>query len=465
MSNVTAVDFSGIEMDGVLEATISLCGGKLLCSLLYLPAFKDSMSSVSLCCSCLLLFTDLSITAFLAYLWCAAPRPISFHPSSDAIALRFMLFLGNTYGAVLMLTPLLVAVEVLVRLLWPQEVAATPNTCEESSQETRESELGPTVLVMDRDGEAWETEAPQNVEEGENRGKFLKFLKAVGFLGCLLLWGMSGTYAESSWRQDQPAVRECLDMGGSLSACLPCLLTTSSPVRGQLFWFLGAVLLLLGLTGSLGLLLAKLAQLPLLISQTNQLHISRAKDATSSLHLRTLCKWVKVQRSSENRKEKRNTEPLWQKKMLERTPNHNSSVDVKKKANSCVAQSSQFGHNGRQFSHSNLVPLSGQRGLTDSCKLQSKSVLLVSLPQTVLPLKGTTLARSIGQTLHPHGRRLWEPQRESPCLRGDLMTGLVCGLLVCVFPTVLSTNILLVSSLDALAAYAVKHLLIPDHSK
>ncbi|KAF5901060.1 uncharacterized protein DAT39_009209, partial [Clarias magur] len=51
-----------LKMDGVLEATIALCGCKVLCSILCLPAFKGSLSSVSLCCVCLLLFTDLSIT-------------------------------------------------------------------------------------------------------------------------------------------------------------------------------------------------------------------------------------------------------------------------------------------------------------------------------------------------------------------------------------------------------------------
>ncbi|KAI4889949.1 hypothetical protein NFI96_015108 [Prochilodus magdalenae] len=449
--------YSGVEMDGVLEATISLCGCKLLCSLLYLPAFKDSMSSVSLCCSCLLLFTDISSTAFLAYLWCAAPRPGSFQPSSDVIALRIMLFLGSTYGVVLMLTPLLVAVEVLVRLLWPQEAAATLDTSGESANETQKSGLGSTVLVMDR--EPWETESGK-VDKRETRGIFLKFLKAVGFLGCLLLWGMSGTYAESSWRQDQPVVRECLDRGGSLSACLPCLLNTSSPMTGQLSRVLGGILLLLGLTGSLCLLLMKLSQLPLLISQTNKLHISRDKDVTSTLHLRALS--VKVHRSRDSGKEQRNSGLT---KMLERTPNHNASVDSKTKANSCANQSSQLGYHGQPWPHGNPVPLSGQTGLADSCKLQSESKLLVLLPQTELPLKGVKVARSTGQAPHPHEKRLWRPLKESPCLRGDLMTGLVCGLLVCAFPTVLSTNILLVSNLDTLAAYAVKHLLIPSHSK
>lgn len=57
---------SGLKMDGVLESTIALCGCKVLCSFLCLPAFKRSISSVSLCCVCLLLFTDLCITSKLS---------------------------------------------------------------------------------------------------------------------------------------------------------------------------------------------------------------------------------------------------------------------------------------------------------------------------------------------------------------------------------------------------------------
>ncbi|XP_066529222.1 uncharacterized protein [Hoplias malabaricus] len=452
-------------MDGVLEATIFLCGYKVLCSVLYLPVFKDSISSVSLCCSCLLLFTDLSITVFLAYLWCSAPRPAFFHPSSDVIALHFMLFLSNTYWLVLMLTPLLVAVEVLVRYLWPQEATGTSNTSGVCKKPNKESEVASTVLLMDGDGEACEREPLQKIEEGKDRVVFLKCLKAVGFLGSLLLWGMSGTYAESSWRQDQHMVSDCLDRGGSLSACLPCLLTISSPIRGQLSWVLGIVLLLLGLTGSLGLLLAKLSQLPLLIFQTNQLQSSRERGAASSLHLRTLCKWVKLQSGSESRKAERNSGALLQTQTFEGTPDHNSCVDSKKKADSCSAQTPQCGHNERRCPCGSPMSLSVQTGSAGSCKIQSKGTLLVSLLSTELPLEGIEVENSRGQALHPHERQLWKPLRESPCLRGDLMTGLLCGLLVCVFPTVLSTNVLLVSNLDTLAAYAVKHLLIPSYCK
>lgn len=362
-----------------------------------------------------------------------------------------MLFLSDTYEGVLMLTPLLVAVEVLIRLLWPQEAATTANTNKEGTKENKDSELALTVL-LDKDGEALEMEP---LKEGTNNGMFLKFWKAVGFLSCLILWGMSGTYAESSWRQDQPVVRECLDMGGSLSACLPCLLTSSSPVRGQLSWVLVGILLLLGLTRSLAFLLPK--QLSLLIFHRNQLHMSRERWSTSGLHLRTLYKWFEVHRSRKCREEKWKFATLSQLRTLD----YNSSVDSEKIPNSCWAQSSQFGHNAQQWPLGNPVPLSGLTGLAHSCKLH----VLVSQPQTEHPPKGAKQEESTGQAQHPHKRLLWKPQKESPCLRGDLMTGLVCGLLLCAFPTVLSTNVLLIRNLDNLAVYAVKHLLIPAQSK
>lgn len=425
-------------MDGVLEATIALCGCKVLCSVLCLPAFKNSISSVSLCCICLLLFTDLSITSkhvsqdhhicflsyscsspfihvfpvFLVYLWSAAPRPLFFHPSSDVLALRFMLFLSDTYEAVLILTPLLVAVELLARLLWGGETVTS------IVDETKED----TLFLKDVDGVPWKTRRQQKGEEKENNAEFLK---ALGFLGCLMLWFMCGTYAGFSWRQEQMMVRSCLEKGSFLSTCLPCLLTASSPVSRQLFWALPAAVLLLALTAVLSLIVAKLTPT---IVHPELLKCTENFDALQQTQ----------------------THPP----TLERTSvpaasfSHNCDVDTEKTANSCTIQSS---HNKRRWAYGKPEPLSWRTELADSCKLKSESITLVLQAHCTAP--------------HPHKSRLWQTVRESPCLRGELMTGLLCGLLVCVFPTVLSTNILLVSNLDTLAGYIVKHLLTPLHGK
>ncbi|XP_047664766.1 uncharacterized protein si:ch211-193i15.1 [Tachysurus fulvidraco] len=395
-------------MDGVLESTIALCGCKLLCSFLCLPAFKDSISSVSMCCVSLLLFTDLSITMFLVYLWSAAPRPMSFHLSSDVIALRFMLFLSDTYEAVLMLTPLLVAVELLARLLWGGETAT-------STVDQKESKAD--VFLKDVDGDSWETGRRQKEEAQENN---TVMLRALGFLGCLMLWFVCGTYAGFSWRQERVMVRSCLEGGSLLSTCLPCLLSASSPVSGHLFWALPAAVLLLAFTAVVSLIVAKLT--PRIVHP-------------------------ELLGCVEKRTQTRAPTPEWTSTAAACNSN-NYNVDSEKTSNSCTIHSS---HNKRLQASGKPEPLSWRIELADGCKLNSESVTLV------LPAHGTAP--------HPHKSRIWQTVRESPCWRGELMTGLLCGLLVCVFPTVLSTNILLVSNLDTLAVYVVKHLLTPLRAK
>ncbi|KAG9260246.1 hypothetical protein AMEX_G26480 [Astyanax mexicanus] len=447
-------------MDGVLEAAVALCGCKVVCSFLCLPAFSRSISSVSLCCCCLLLFTDLSITVFMSYLWCAAPNPLSFHPSSDTIALRFLLFLSKTYEAVLILTPILVAVEVILWLLWHQEATMSENTIGEIvKKKNKHSEMDPLVLLMDAEEKALEMEPVQREKRitQENRGMFFTFLKVVSFFGCLLLWCISGTYAGSSWKQDQPMVKECLEKGGSLSACLPCLLTASSPIGGQLLWLLAAILVVLGLIQGLkGLHFSKPVQFLELIFHTNQQEMSQKTVSVSGLHLQMFFKWVKEYKGSESN---RNQQKQWN-FVLDLTTEHKDGVDS-------ATQGLQLEYNGPPLANGNPRPLCGQTGLTGCCKLQSGDVLPASQQQSAaeLPLTGTDVLGNTGPALNPIETRHWKPQWESPCLSGGLMTGLVCGLLVCVFPTVLSTNILLVRSLDMLVVCVVKHLLIANHSK
>lgn len=347
------------------------------------------------------------------YLWSAAPIPMSFHPSSDVIALRFMLYLSDTYEAVLMLTPLLVAVELLVRLLWGGESVTSIMD---------EKEAKADIFMKDVDGEVWETGRLEKENEKENNAEFLK---ALGFLGCLMLWFMSGTYAGFSWRQEQVMVRSCLERGSLLSTCLPCFLTASSPVSGQLFWALPAAALLLAFTAVLSLIVAKLSSTnvnPGLLECTENADALDRMQTHPPTPGRTAVPAASV--------------------------SHNCNVDSEKTANSCAIHNS---YNKPRWAHGKPEPLSWRTERDDSCKLKSESVTLV--------LQAHCMAS------HHHKSRLWQTVRESPSPRGELMTGVLCGLLVCVFPTVLSTNILLVSNLDTLAVYIVKHLLTPLHGK
>lgn len=356
------------------------------------------------------------LPVFLVYLWSAAPSPMSLHPSSDVIALRFMLFLSDTYEAVLMLTPLLVAVELLVRLLWGRKTSVASVVEEKEAKED--------LVLKEVDGDAWEAGRQLT---GEEKEKNVELLKALGFLGCLMLWFMCGTYARFSWRREQAMVRSCLERGSLLSTCLPCLLTASSPVRGQLFWALPAAALLLTFTAVLSLIVAKLFPRivhPRLLECTE--NFDALQRARARAHPPTLGR-TSVPAASVS---------------------HNCNVDSGKTANSCAIHSS---HNKWRWAHGKLEPLSWRTELADGCKLKSESITLVVRARCTAP--------------HPHRSRLWQTVRESPCLRGELMTGVLCGLLVCVFPTVLSTNVLLVSNLDTLAVYIVKHLLTPLHGK
>lgn len=342
------------------------------------------------------------LPVFLMYLWSAAPRQMSFHASSDVIALRFMLFLSDTYEAVLMLTPLLVAVELLVRLLWAGETVTSVAGEKEAKDEF-----------------AWET-GRQWKGEKENKAELLK---ALGFLGCLMLWFMCGTYARFSWRQEQGTVRSCLERGSLLSTCLPCLLTASSPVSGQLFWALPAAAILLAFMPVLSLIVTKLTPRivhPGLLECTENCDALRCTLTCPPTPNRTSHPAVGV--------------------------SNVCSVDSEKTANSCTFHSFR---NKRRWAPGKLEPLSWRTELGDGCKLTSESIMLVMQARCTTP--------------PPRKSRLWQAVWKSPCLRGELMTGLLCGLLVCVFPTVLSTNVLLVSNLDTLALYVVKRLLNPLH--
>lgn len=310
-----------------------------------------------------------------------------------------------------MLTPLLVAVELLVRLLWGGESVTSTMDKKEAKEDA--------LPLKDVDGDTWETRRQQRGEEKENNAEFLK---ALGFLGCLMLWFMCGTYAGFSWRQELVMVRSCLESGSLLSMCLPCLLTASSPVSGQLFWALPAAAVLLAFTAVLSLIVAKLT--PRIVNP-DLLKCTENSDALQQTHPPT------PERSS----------------IPAASISHNCNVDSEKTANSCAIHSS---HNKRRWAHGKPEPLSLRTELADSCNLKSESITLLHA-QCTAP--------------HPHKNRLWQTVRESPCLRGELVTGLLCGLLVCVFPTVLSTNILLVSNLDTLAVYVVKYLLTPLHGK
>ncbi|XP_039908149.1 uncharacterized protein LOC120746757 isoform X3 [Simochromis diagramma] len=218
-------------MDGVLEGAAVLCACKLACSLLFLPSLADSYSAVSFCCCCLLVFTDFLVTAFLSCLCIFDSWLTDLTPSGDFIALRFLLFLSQTYGAVLLLTAPLIAVETVIRLLWPcvvvplrtaRRTAGSDGQCCDGKEEEEEDSSGSDEDIRSH---------------------------VVGYLCCLSVWVIVALNVRGQWKLEEVWAAACLHTNSSLVRCLPSLF---SPIPSgiNLCWSMGFFLLLLLLTTS-----------------------------------------------------------------------------------------------------------------------------------------------------------------------------------------------------------------------
>ncbi|KAG9352936.1 hypothetical protein JZ751_017512 [Albula glossodonta] len=259
-------------MEGVLASTVTLGVCKTTCDFLFLPAVQVSLSSVSFCCCCLLIFTDLTVTAFL---WLAEPWLPPFPVSNDIIALRFLLFLGHTYGAVLLLTIPLITMETACKLL------LVPS---KKSQVDREGPAGGECggwkkgVEMGEGGRGtmeiggreyveigrWWREGAKSTRgwaavqlEINTQGSLEEescFSPIPGFLCSLLAWALCGIWGGQGCWSEQLDVEVCIQRANSLSLCLPDLVTVTLSVGSDPALTLPALLLLLALPISLSML-------------------------------------------------------------------------------------------------------------------------------------------------------------------------------------------------------------------
>ncbi|XP_008406819.1 uncharacterized protein LOC103464475 [Poecilia reticulata] len=204
-------------MDGVLEGAVVLSACKLVCSFLVLPSLAASHSPVSFCCCSLLIFTDFLVTGFLSFLCILKFWLTELNPPGDVIALRFLLFLSHTYGAVLLLTTFLTATETLIRLLWPH-APADPRTIFCNGEEEEDGSVS---------------------DEGES------LPQVVGFFCCLSVWIAVAFSVRWHWQLEEGWTAACLDKTDSLIRCLPNLFSPMHRVMDP-YWSL-AFLVLLGL--------------------------------------------------------------------------------------------------------------------------------------------------------------------------------------------------------------------------
>ncbi|KAK5872640.1 hypothetical protein PBY51_013322 [Eleginops maclovinus] len=231
-------------MDGVLEGAIVLCLCKLACSLLLVPSLTSSYSPVSFCCSCLLLFTDFLVTVFLSFLWISESWFSELTLHGDVIALRFLIFLSETYGEVLILITPLIAVESMFRLPWPHSVVTLRMTCPKLDSN---KQLCNVVEVNVK-----EEKARKDSEETEK-----SWSHVVSYLCCLSVWVAVGLNVRRRWMREQVQAVACLRTTNSLVRCLPNLFnhmpSAVNPYWGMAFLFFLLIPLIL-LTMSLGLI-------------------------------------------------------------------------------------------------------------------------------------------------------------------------------------------------------------------
>lgn len=163
-----------------------------LCKVAYSLPFLRSVprySPTSFCCCCLLLFTDVLLAVFLCVLlnldrWQIVPAS-----TGDTIALRVLLFISHTYGAVFLITLPAVFVDTFIQLLQSQHSNKHQNP---------------------------------NVKDGDECEKksFLGY-HAVAYLCCLSLWTFGALNIRWRWKLEEVCTAACLYATESLLTCLP----------------------------------------------------------------------------------------------------------------------------------------------------------------------------------------------------------------------------------------------------
>ncbi|CAL8355440.1 unnamed protein product [Gadus morhua 'NCC'] len=209
-------------MAGVLEGALVLGVCKLACSLFFLSAIPGI---ISFCFCCLLMFTDILVTGFLLFLWTADPWPPQLAPHSDLIALRFLLFLGHTYAAALLLATPLVAAEIALRKVWACDGDGA--ACQSMD------DVGCEVLESSVASEKGDARPLGAADADRGQVKWKQLSHAIGYLCCLAVWMVSGLCVGWSERSlEELWVAECLHSRGSFSACLPRMF----PFPVEPFW-------------------------------------------------------------------------------------------------------------------------------------------------------------------------------------------------------------------------------------
>ncbi|XP_065115203.1 uncharacterized protein [Paramisgurnus dabryanus] len=401
-------------MEGVLEATLFICLCKLMFSVvLCLPSVVRTFTAAGLCCICLLLFTDLIIALILIYVRITECWLMPFQVSSDVIALRFLLFLCQAYGVVMLLMPPLIVVELLVDLL--------------RSQDSKED------AELDKDANTlWSPGASLS--------------QTIGYISCLFVWIVSAFYSSNNLMLGQLSTKNCLEGESCIMNCLPGFPMTQSPGLDELSWIVPGMVLLLILTGGLGLLKTK-------AYENTLIHRGGSKD-TEHTHIQL---------------------PIFD-KAAHLYVSANPGTDSEKTPDSCAVHRAGFVYNEKRwFCPGNVALCTYQTGFVQQKTLptghtplfQYKTKLRQEITSSeVDKMKHCDYKKTqmvLNETLGTQRKQSCRHETESPCLGEEMLKGLVCAVLVCVFPTVVSCNVFLILNLETLVVHSVKLLSLSAH--
>ncbi|KAK2915205.1 uncharacterized protein [Channa argus] len=400
-------------MGGVLQGAAVLCICKLACSFLFLPSLAASHSSVSFCCCCLLIFTDFLVTVFLSFLCIFESWLTELTTLGDVIALRFLLFLSHTYGAVLLLTTPLIAVETVSRLLWPLS-DVTHRTVSQTVDSDEPSCCTGKVPV-------------ETQEESNNPDKDKRLCHVVGYLCCLSVWVTVALSVSWRWKLEEVWSVVCLHTTNSLLRCLPSLLSLM-PGAADSYWSMAFLLLLL-------LLLAtSLHQRPRVPAQVETTHIEKRK---VNNNCGSCWKELLPVLYPASRPVMSVTEPA-------------QSVDPEKTDSSCNVHTAYFwnsvqmsAHHHGDFVLASPGCLSAERGGLEHERIKTGTPLIFIMREHV-----------DSQPRSQCSWRLWG----FPCVGVNVIIGFVGVLSIVVLPLNLSVNILLVRTIETLMELCLKSL-------
>ncbi|XP_029357616.1 uncharacterized protein LOC115043364 isoform X2 [Echeneis naucrates] len=358
----------------------------------------------------------LHVWVFLSFLCIFEPWLVELTPTGDVIALRFLLFLSHTYGAVLLLITPLMAVETLTRLLWPHVVITHRAVRETVDSEGERCHIRQAAVDKKEDSSS----------SDKDKNKALSH--AVSYLCCLSVWVVVALNVRWRWKLEDEWAAACLYTTSSLIRCLPKLFSPM-PSSVSPSWVMAVFSLpLLLLTASTAF--HRQHWTPSCAEERNQ--------AKSGVNSNSYTCWHGLSGAHSAASEPANPG------MSELA----QCVDHEKTESSCSVH--------RVYSWNIVQVLADHHGdfvlVSLGCLPAERRVQELQRTKTGIPLTFITEEHVDSQ----HRSQLGWRRRGFPCLGVNVILGFVALLSIAVLPLNLSVNVLLIRSVERLMQLCVR---------